>query len=103
MSTLDIVFLILGAVATLIFIAGYIRGARTALANHDDPKIEIDDTGDVETYWWPIVLAVLAAATLIGLVGVSPFFIYVAPLFAIGTAAVNGLAFFLEKDPRTAP
>jgi hypothetical protein len=102
MSTLDIVFMILGAAATLLFIAGYIRGTRTALASYDDPKIEVDDSGDIHTYWWPIVVAVLAAATIIGLVGVSPIFIYAGPLLAIGTAAVNGLAFFLEKDPKTA-
>lgn len=102
MSTLEFIFVILGAAATLLFVAGYVRGARTALAVHDDHRIEVDDSHDIHSYWWPICLAVLGAALVIGLVGVAPVFIYAGPLLAIGTAAANGLAFFLEDKPTAA-
>lgn len=99
MSTIMIVFLILGAIATVIFVAGYIRGVRTAIMTYDDDRIETDTSGDIENYWWKIGFAVLAASTVIFMVGVSHEFVYVGPFLAIMTAALNGVAFFLEKQP----
>ncbi|MGF1620750.1 MAG: hypothetical protein ACFCUR_09060 [Rhodomicrobiaceae bacterium] len=101
MNNIELLFYVLGGIATLIFIAGYIRGARTALATYDDERIEVNDGGDIQHFWLPIGLAVIAAATIIGLVGVIPAFIYVGPALAIFTAAMNGVAFFIEEktDP----
>lgn len=102
MESLESVFLLFGIIATVLFFAGYVRGTRTAIATYNDPKIEVDDSGDVQAYWWQIAVAVLAAATIIGMVGVSPAFIYVGPALAIVTAAMNGIAFFIEDQPETA-
>jgi hypothetical protein len=97
MSTIEIVFYIAGAIATLLFFAGYIRGTKTALDTYDDELIEVNDSGDIQHYWLPIGLAVIAATTIIGLVGVIPEFVYAGPALAILTAAMNGIAFFIEE------
>jgi hypothetical protein len=100
MSILMIVFLVLGAAATILFVAGYVRGVREAIATHADPELEVDDSGDVDAFWWQIAVAVVAGAVVIFLAGVNPAFIYLGPLLVIGTAAMNGLAFFVDKPPR---
>lgn len=99
MSTIMIFFLALGAVATLIFVAGYIRGVRAAIMTYDDDHIETDTSGDVDIYWWKIGVGVLAASLVIYLAGVAPAFIYLGPFLAIMTAAMNGVAFFIETPP----
>ncbi|ODA69062.1 hypothetical protein A7A08_00898 [Methyloligella halotolerans] len=96
MTTLLIVFLVLGAIATALFFAGYTHGTIAAMRSHNDQTVEVDDSKDIQRYGWPVALAVLAAATIIGLMGVAPAFIYVAPVLTIVTAAVNGIAFFAE-------
>jgi hypothetical protein len=100
MSPIESAFLVAGAVATILFFADYVRGAWTAIATHSDAEIEVDDSGDVQAYWWQIAAAVAAAAVIIGLAGVSPAFVYLGPALAIVTAASNGLAFFLEDGPK---
>jgi hypothetical protein len=102
MSPIESAFLVAGAVATILFFAGFARGAITAIATHNAAEIEVDDRGDVQAYWWQIAFAVAAAAVTIGLAGVSPAFIYLGPALAIFTAATNGLAFFFEKTPGAA-
>jgi len=99
MSTLETVFLAFGALATVIFVVGYIRGARIAIATYDDDQVEIDDSGDVQNFWWQIAAAVAAATLVIYLCGVFPEFVYVGPALAIFTATMNGIAFFLEETP----
>ena len=99
MSLLLTVFLVAGLIATLIFISGYIRGARIALKTYDDDRIEVDTRGDVDTFWWKIGAGVVAATLIIMMVGVVPAFVYVGPMMAIFTAAANGFAFFLEASP----
>ena len=64
MSPVMTVFLILGAIATVIFVAGYIRGVQTAIMTYDDDRIETDTAGDIDNYWWKIGFAVLAASTV---------------------------------------
>jgi hypothetical protein len=98
MSSLELIFWAFAAVATVVFVAGYIRGAKTALATYDDDRIEVNDSGDIKHFWLPIVLAVIAATAIIGLVGVIPAFVYVGPALAIFTAAMNGVAFFIEDS-----
>lgn len=96
MSAIELAFWVFGAIATVLFTAGYIRGARTALATYDDDRIEVNDAGDIRHYWLPIGFAVIAATLTIGLIGIIPQFVYVGPALAIFTAAANGIAFFLE-------
>jgi len=103
MSMLFILFLALGALATILFVAGYVRGTRAALASYADDTVEVDDSGDVKTYWWSIALAVLGAALAIGLAGVHPLFIYAGPLMVLVTAAGIGLAFFLDDPAKARP
>jgi len=99
MSTIEIVFLVFGALATVVFTVGYVRGARIAIATYDSDTVEVDDSGDVQNFWWQIAAAVATASIVIWLVGVIPEFIYVGPALAIFTATMNGVAFFLEKAP----
>lgn len=100
MSNLEIAFLVFGVIASLLFLAGYIRGARIALSTYDDPRIEVDDTGDVQSFWWQIAAAVALATVIIAMVGIIPEFVYVGPALAIVTAGMNGLAFFIEDRPK---
>ncbi|MBD3624019.1 MAG: hypothetical protein HUJ24_01300 [Rhodobacteraceae bacterium] len=102
MSPLLMFFLLCGVVATVLFVAGYAKGVRGALRTYDDAGIDTDTTGDLDAKWWMFGLAVLAASTVIFLVGVHPVFIYLGPLLAIVTAAANGVAFFLDKPAGSA-
>ncbi|MEP4377963.1 MAG: hypothetical protein ABJ215_05575 [Alphaproteobacteria bacterium] len=97
MSTIELVFLFSAVAATALFVVGYARGAKTAMATYDTAGMEIDEHGDVQSFGWQIAAAVVAASAIIGLVGVFPAFIYVGPALAIVTAAVNGIAFFMER------
>lgn len=90
-------FLVLGSIATVLFVAGYVRGTKMALASYDDDRIEVDTSGDIDVYWWKISAGVIAATVIIFLVGISHVFVYVGPLLAIVTAAANGIAFFVES------
>jgi hypothetical protein len=99
MGTLFTAFLIFGILATLLFAAGYARGARIALRSYADDRIEVDDSGDIKHFWVSAAFAVVAATLVIALAGIVPAFIYVGPALCILTAAANGLAFFLEDAP----
>jgi hypothetical protein len=90
--------LICGAVATLLFIAGYVRGTSIALASHADDRIEVDDAGDISHFWPSAAFAVVMATVAIALAGVLPQFIYLGPALCIFTAAATGVAFFLEDS-----
>lgn len=98
MSTLMIFFLLVGIVATVLFIAGYARGVKGALQSNDGQAVNPDTSGDLNAKWWMFGGAVLAASTVIFLVGVSPVFIYLGPFLAMVTAAANGIAFFVDKS-----
>ncbi len=97
MTPLLAVFLVLAGLATALFIAGYVRGTKVALASYDDDTVEVDDSGDIKTYWQPIAVAVFCAGLIIALAGVHPLFIYAGPLLALVTAAGIGAAFFLDE------
>ncbi|MFK7880809.1 hypothetical protein [Roseobacter sp.] len=101
MSTLMIFFLLCGAAATALFIAGYARGVAGALRSNNDKAVDPDTSGDLDAKWWMFGAAVLAASTVIFLVGVSPVFIYLGPFLAMVTAAANGIAFFVDKSSDT--
>jgi hypothetical protein len=98
MSTLMILTLVLGALATGLFVAGYFRGTANAIRNHRSTIQPSAAIADEKAYGWSMAFAVVAAAALIGSLGVSPVFFYLPPLLVIGTAAVNGYAFFLDRN-----
>jgi hypothetical protein len=100
LSAMQILFLVMGAIATVVFVSGYAKGTKIALASYNDDTIEVDDTGDIQTYWGPIVTAVLTAVAVVALAGVHPAFIYVGPACAVGTAFGIGLAFFVDREPK---
>jgi hypothetical protein len=101
LSPTQIGFLIIGAVATVTFVSGYFKGTKIALASYNDDTVEVDDSGDIQTYWGPILTAVLCAIGIVALAGVHPAFIYIGPACAVGTAFGIGLAFFVDRDSNT--
>lgn len=99
MSLTLTIALLLGGAATLLFVFGYAKGTLNAIRNHrsgSQPAVTVADSGESST--WKIAFAVLAASAVIGLIGVHPSFFYLPPLLVIGTAAVNGFAFFFDKN-----
>ena len=98
MSMMLIVTIVLGALATVLFVAGYARGTANAIRNHRSTIQPGAAAENEKTYWWPMAFAVLAAAALIGSLGISSAFFYLPPLLVICTAAVNGYAFFLDRN-----
>lgn len=100
MSTMLYVTVALGALATALFIGGYVRGIVHAIADHRNPQQA--EPRDVEEKRYGILVggAVLAASVIIALVGVNSNWMYAGPLLAIVTAAMNGLAFFYDKEPQ---
>ncbi len=98
MSGLLIFFLIIGAAATVLYAAGYAIGIRQSFADVE-ADAEIEDYKD-SAYTVTIALAVLASAVIIGLVGVSPIFVYAGPLLAVITTFMVGFAFFYERMMR---
>jgi hypothetical protein len=98
MSSILIVTIVLGFMATVLFVAGYFKGTSNAVRNHRSTIQPSAAIAEEKSYGWSMALAVLAAAALIGSIGVSPVFFYLPPLLVIGTAAVNGYAFFLDQN-----
>jgi NADH:ubiquinone oxidoreductase subunit 5 (subunit L)/multisubunit Na+/H+ antiporter MnhA subunit len=97
MSGVFVVALVLGALATALFVAGYVRGTIHAIRNHHLDSQPPASANESTNYAWLILLAVVCAAVAIGLIGVSPYLFYIGPFLAIGTAAVNGYAFFYDR------
>ncbi|MFH1342128.1 MAG: hypothetical protein ABIL01_13150 [Pseudomonadota bacterium] len=98
MSIMLALTILLGALATVLFVAGYFRGTGNAIRNHRSSVQPSAAIAEERSYGWSMAFAVFAAAALIGSLGVSPVFFYLPPLLVIATAAVNGLAFFLDRD-----
>ena len=95
MSTISIVILVAGLAATALFIAGFLRGTKQAIAARDVPPgtEAVSETGHLGT----AIFAVIASAAVIAAVGFFPAAIYLGPLLAIGTAAAVGIAFYLDR------
>ena len=87
------VIVVLGIIAAAIFLVGLVLGAIRAFSDttEDDPQAEGDGH-----YGSTAAIAVVLSALVIALAGVSPIFIYLGPLLAIGTATGVGLAFLIE-------
>ena len=98
MSGLLMFFLLIGAIATILYAAGYSVGVKQAF---EDAQQEDEDTDYKDSaYTVSIAIAVLASAVIIGLVGVNPIFIYAGPVLAIVTTFMVGYAFFYERNMR---
>ncbi|OAN87466.1 hypothetical protein A8B84_14820 [Marinobacter sp. EhC06] len=99
MSLTFFVFLLMGLIATVVFVLGYYRGVTGAVTDHQnsDNAAPIPDEEN-SNYGLAIVCAVIASAVIIASVGFVPEMMYAGPLLAIVTATMNGVAFF--KDPQ---
>lgn len=96
MSTLSLILLILGLVATAIFIAGFVKGLKQTIANRGTKgEAPAPATSDP---WPSVIFAVIASALIIAAVGFVPYAVYAGPFLVILTAAANGVAFFLDPD-----
>ena len=96
MSSVSITIIILGAIATAIFAAGFYRGLRQSISGRD--TVASGEAGyDASDRWPSVILAVIASAGIITAVGFYPAAIYLGPFLVVLTAAANGVAFFLDK------
>jgi hypothetical protein len=95
MSNISLIIIALGAAATLLFLAGFLRGVRQAIAGRDAPAATtpVEDSGHLGS----AIFAVIASAAIIAAIGFFPSAIYLGPLLAIGTAAAVGIAFYLDR------
>ena len=96
MSTIYLVIIIFGIIATAIFVLGFARGLRDAIRDYRNKAADADDSDDGR-YGQSAIFAVVASAVVIALVGFNPVFVYVGPLLAIVTALGVGVAFFLDR------
>lgn len=99
MSGLLIFFIIIGAMATVLYVAGYVIGIKQSFADVEADK-EVTNYKD-SAYTVTIALAVIASAVIIALVGVAPVFVYAGPLLAVFTTFMVGFAFFYERMMRS--
>ncbi len=99
MSGLLIFFIIIGALATVLYVAGYIIGIKQSFADVESDK-EVTNYKD-SAYTVTIALAVIASAVIIALVGVTPVFVYAGPFLAVVTTFMVGFAFFYERMMRS--
>jgi uncharacterized membrane protein (UPF0182 family) len=90
-----IVYTILAAGTTILFVSGYLYGIVRALGSKRD--MFTLDTEDTRHYAVPIGVAVILSAVAIGLAGINPAFVYIGPLLNLVTAGVIGACFFLDK------
>jgi hypothetical protein len=88
---------ILAALATVLFVAGYVRGTRSAIRQHRGQSAVVDSGDDGTAFGWQVALAVIAASAIIGLMGVFPALVYAGPFLVLATAAINGFAFFYDQ------
>jgi|KBSMisStandDraft_5_1062788.scaffolds.fasta_scaffold1782233_1 hypothetical protein len=91
-----VLIIVLGLAATALFVAGFGRGLRNAIAEYRSNAFEPSDVPDFN-YAGVAAISVVASAVIIALAGVNPVFIYLGPLLAVGTAAGVGIAFLVEK------
>jgi len=81
--------------AAVLFLAGYVKGFSSSI--DDFEASQDDERADTATgFAWPVCLAVIGAAVLIALLGISPAVVAAAPFLSIVSAAVIGLLFYIE-------
>jgi hypothetical protein len=89
---------VLGLLATILFVAGYFRGATSALTDRQQSHPQTTIEENKARYAVPVVFAVATSAVVIALVGANPIFVYLGPLLAVATNAVIGFAFFYDRE-----
>jgi hypothetical protein len=97
------IIMILGVLASALYIAGQIKGTKDALAEFRTTEEDEGEDTLSQAYIAYLIVAVIVSMLLIGLMGVASFWIYVPPFFAIGSAAVVGWAFFIERTLERRP
>jgi hypothetical protein len=96
-STVTLIIIILSAIATWIFVSGFIRGVRNAINDYRHPSASGETPVPADGHWGLIVLAFAASVISIAGIGYSSVFIYVGPFLVILTTLGVGVAFFIEK------
>jgi hypothetical protein len=96
MTSVSTTIIVLGLIATAIFVAGFYRGLRQSIAGRDSASSN-EANYDSSDRWPSVIFAVVASAAIITLVGFYPAAIYFGPFLVVLTAAANGVAFFLDK------
>jgi hypothetical protein len=94
--------IIASAVATVIYVAGFIRGVKNAFNGYRQAP---DDDAPVsqEGHWLAIAVALTFSVVSIAGMGYSPVFIYISLFSVIVTTFGVGTAFFIEKKIPPAP
>jgi len=95
MSTISLIIVVLGIMATLLFSAGFVRGVRTALNDFRKGAQQEFRVSD-NAHWFAVSFSVIGAAFVIAAIGFIPAFVYAGPLLVLVSAAGTGLCFFLE-------
>jgi hypothetical protein len=98
-STIYLTIVVLGLIATAVFVVGFAKGVRDTIIDHRRGAPELDPTDD-QPYGASALFAVIASAAVIALAGFSPAFIYAGPLLAIVTAVGVGVAFLVDRPTR---
>lgn len=94
--TLSLFLTVIAAIAgTLVFIAGYIKGIRRAIAEYGTPETQVVDKGG--SYWLTVFIAIFGAGVAVILLGVSSAWMIVIPFLGIFSATMVGLCFFIEE------
>jgi multisubunit Na+/H+ antiporter MnhC subunit len=91
-----ITYIILAAITTVVFVSGYVYGIVGALGGRQRTRPS-EGAEDERHYTFPIAMAVILSAVVIGVAGANPAFVYIGALLDLVTAAVIGLCFFVDK------
>jgi hypothetical protein len=98
MSTISMVILVVGILATVLFAAGFVRGVQNALNGFRKGSEEQFLVTD-NAHWVAVGLSVLGAAVVIAAVGFIPAFVYAGPLLVLVSAAGPGLLHRGSRSP----
>lgn len=96
MSTMTLIIVVLSALVTAFFAAGYARGMSNAINGYRQPAPK-EELAPQNGHWKAIGFALLMSIVVIAGMGYSTAFIYAGPFLVLITTAGVGLAFFIEK------
>jgi hypothetical protein len=94
MSSIYLAIVLSGLLGATVFLFGFAKGVIEAVRERrsETPDSEASEEGH---YGISALVAVVASAIIIGMVGVSPAWIYAGPLLAIVTAIGVGICFLV--------